>query len=175
MSEMFREALARTAEAEGIDVPAELVPVVEEVTSTELVLPTGQIINLDDPASCAEALIVVREIESHMKEVKAAIVDRLAEEAKRRGENVFELPDGQRVAVKRNYDVEWDHVGLEADLRAAGMPEERIREIIPEEVSYSVKAVEANKAAKANPEYAKAVASARSEVDKRPSISLPRG
>lgn len=175
MSEMFRVALAKTAEAEGIEVPAELAVVEEETTSTELVLPTGQIINLDDPASCAEALTVVREIESHMKEVKAAIVDRLAEEAKRRGENVFELPDGQRVAVKRNYDVEWDHVGLEADLRAAGMPEERIREIIQEEVSYSVKAVEANKAAKANPEYAKAVASARSEVDKRPTISLPRG
>lgn len=172
----FRRALAETAEAAGIPVPDGVVPEEESQPSTELVvLPTGQIINLDDPVSCAEALAACREIEQHVRSVKEACVNALAEEAKRRGENVYELPGGQRVAVKRNYDVEWDHVGLEADLRAAGMPEDRIREIIEEEVSYKVKAVEANKAAKANPEYAEAIARARSEVDKRPSISLPRG
>lgn len=141
----------------------------------EIVLPTGELVDLTDPASCAKALAAVREIESHLKEVRGAIIEAFVEEAKRRGENVIELPDGSRVAVKRNYDIHWDAQKLEDELRAAGMPEERIREIVVEEVTYSVKATEANKAAKANPDYALAVGAARSEVEKRATISLPRG
>jgi hypothetical protein len=177
---MFRETLAKTAEAEGLEVPDGIVVeghrvLDEEQPSVELILPTGELVDLSDPASCAKALIAVREIESHARSIKAAIVDALAEEAKRSGDNVILLPGGDRVVVKRNYDIAWDAEALAEDLREAGMSEERISEIVVEEVSYTVKAVEANKAAKANPEYAKAVASARSEVDKRPTISLPRG
>ena len=120
---------------------------VEVVQSTELVLPTGEIVNLDDPASCAVALARVNELMGFLAEVK----------------------------VTKTYDLQWDHHKLEEDLRAAGMPEERIGEIIVEEISYKVKAIEANKAAKANPEYEKAVEAARTKVEKRPTISLPRG
>lgn len=145
------------------------------VSSTELVLPTGELVDLSNPTSCAHALVAIREMESMLKEVKGAIVDAFAEERRIRGVDEIELEDGTFVKVKRNYDVVWDHVQLEKDLREAGMPEERIREIIVEEVSWTVKTVEANKSAKRNADYAKAIASARSEVDKRPTISLPRG
>ncbi len=161
MSEAFRQTMAEVAEAEEV--------------SKELVLPTGELVSLDSPEQCAAALASLRDIEQFVKEAKAAIVGALSEEAQRRGQNSFALADGTQVVVRRNYDIQWDAQQLEADLRAAGMPEERIREIVVEEVSWSVKAVEANKAAKANPESAEAVAAARSEVEKRPTISLPRG
>lgn len=139
------------------------------------ILPSGEIVDLSSPDSCAQALARIREMESQLREVKGAIVDRFAEERQLRGVDEIELEDGTVVKVKRNYEIEWDAQQLEAELRAAGMPEDRIREIIVEEVSWTVKAVEANKAAKRNVDYAAAIARARSEVEKRPTISLPRG
>jgi hypothetical protein len=146
-----------------------------EIAHTSLVLPTGEVVDLADPASCAVALARVNELQSYLAEMKGAITEAFIEEARRRGKNEIELGDGTSVKVTHNYDLHWDHQALEDALRAAGMPEERIREIIVEEVSWKVKAVEANKAAKANPEYAEAVESARTTVEKRPTISLPRG
>jgi len=57
-------------------------------------------------------------------------------------------------------------------LRAAGMPEDRIREVVVEEVSWTVAAVKANQAARANPEYAAAVDRARQVVETRPTIAI---
>ena len=55
------------------------------------------------------------------------------------------------------------------------MSEERIREIIIEEVSYRVVGLEARKAASVNPAYAHAVAEARKEIPQRPSVKIERG
>lgn len=148
---------------------------VEATPSTELVLPTGELVALDDPASCAHALARVREMESFLKEAKGAITQALVEEAERRGNNTIECADGSRIQVKRSYDLGWDTEKLEQDLLALGMPEERIREIIVPKVEYVVKAVEANKAAKANPQYAEVIESAKTKTERRPTISLPRG
>jgi hypothetical protein len=148
---------------------------VEARPSTDLVLPTGELVMLDDPISCALALTRVREMESFLKEAKGAITQALVEEAERRGNNTIECSDGTQIQVKRSYDLEWDTEKLEQELMALGMPEERIREIIVPKVEYVVKAVEANKAAKANPEYAKVIESAKTKTERRPTISLPRG
>lgn len=145
------------------------------VVPKELTLPSGEIVELADPASLAVGLARVREMESYLRSVKSLIVDAFAEEARRTGDNNIPLPDGTRVQVTRKYDTAWDHLQLEADLRELGMPEERIREIIKEDVVYTVAAVEANRAAKANPQYAEAVERARTKTEARPTISLPRG
>ena len=108
-------------------------------------------------------------------EVKGSVTQAFVDHATRLGKNDIPLGDGTSVKVTKTYDLQWDHHTLEEALRAAGMPEERIGEIIVEEVSYKVKAIEANKAAKANPEYEAAVEAARTKVEKRPTISLPRG
>lgn len=173
----FRRALVETAEAAGVE-GHRVEAVKEEIEVIEqrpIVLPTGELVDLSDMASCATALAAVREIEQHIKEVRGAIVDAFAAERERRGVDEIELPDGTVVTVKRKYDVVWDAEGLEEELRALEMPEERIREIIIEEVSRTVKTVEANKSARRNAAYAEAIARARTEVEKRPTISLPRG
>ena len=146
----------------------------EVLASQEIVLPTGEIVNLADPASCAIALARANELMSLMAEIKGSVIEAFVEHAKRLGRNDIPLGDGTSVKVTKTYDLQWDHHALEEALRAAGMPEERIGEIIVEEVSYKVKAIEANKAATANPEYAAAVEAARTKVEKRPTISLPR-
>jgi hypothetical protein len=146
-----------------------------EEVSTEVVLPTGEIVDLADPASCAVALSRVNELLSFLQEVKGSITESFVEQTRMLGKNDIPLGDGTCVKVTHNYDLAWDHHALEDALRAAGMPEERIAEIVVEEVSYKVKALEANKAAKTNPEYAAAIEASRTKVERRPTISLPRG
>jgi hypothetical protein len=148
---------------------------IEIARPTEVILPTGEIVNLEDPASCAAAIGKVREIESQLRELKGYAVDALAAYMEHRGSGkTLHLEDGQKVALKGGEEICWDAHQLEDDLRAAGMPEDRIREIVIEEVSYKVVAAEAKKAASVNPDYAAAVERARHAVPARPSISISR-
>ena len=174
MSEHVQEVL-RDAEAIGADSIYAGDEAVGFVLPKELMLPSGELVDFSDPMSCAVALARVREMESFLRSVKGMLVEVFSQVARNSGDNNITLEDGTRVQVKRNYDTTWDHAQLEADFRKLGMPEERIREIIKEEVVYTVAAVEANRAAKANPQYAEAVERARTKTEARPTISLPRG
>lgn len=146
-------------------------------TGTELVvLPTtGEIISLDDPAACCQALEDIRDLEHRLKTLKTMLTEAVAAESARVGSKTLTLPGGLTATVRSGEKVVWDAQALEADLRALGMPEERIREIVVEEVSYTVQAVEAKRAASANPDYAAAVEAARSTLEGRPSVSIKRG
>ena len=63
---------------------------------------------------------------------------------------------------------------LEAKLRDAGMPEERISEIVQETVSHTVDLKAAKKAAGVNPAYAQALADATTEHEAQPSVTIRR-
>jgi hypothetical protein len=140
-----------------------------------VVLPTGELISLDDTAACAVALDELRTLEQRVKEIKKTLIDAIDKGVTSAGRGrTLHLPTGVTVVSKKNVDVLWDAQQLEDDLREAGMSEERIREIVIEEVSYTVRAAEAKKAASVNPEYAQAVAASRREIKKRASISVKR-
>lgn len=146
-----------------------------EVTRTEVALPDGTLVDLRDPAQCAWALLYVRDLESKLKDFKGNFTDALKAESERVGSKTLYLEDGQKVEIKGGSETLWDAQQLEADLRAAGMDEKRIREIVIEEITYTVSAREAGKAARANKVYAEAVERARTVTEKRPSISINRG
>ncbi len=143
---------------------------------TDLVpLPDGQLVDLTDPSAVAVAIDDLRNLESRIKETKATLVDALGEYAKNAGYGkTLNLSGGVKVEIKNDKQVLWDAQQLEHDLREAGMSEERIREIVVEEVSYSVAAAEAKKAASVNEAYAFAVSEARREIPKRPSVTVER-
>jgi hypothetical protein len=63
---------------------------------------------------------------------------------------------------------------LEQKLREAGMPEERISEIVTQTVSYRADAAEAKKAARTNEAYAEALKAASTTAQLNPSVSIRR-
>ena len=141
---------------------------------TELILPSGEIVALADTAACAVALDELRALEHRIKDLKTALTEAVASESARQGTKTLSLPGGVTVIIRDGEKVMWDAQRLEADLREAGMPEERIRQIVVEEISYTVQAREAKRAAAANPDYAHAVAAARSTLEGRPSVTVKR-
>lgn len=145
-------------------------------SGTDLILPhSGELVSLADPASCCRALDELRDLEIRVRELKAMLTDAIVDESRRQGAKTLHLPGNVTAEIKGGERVLWDAQRLEADLRALGCPEERIREIVVEEVSYTVSATEAKRAARANEAYAEAVERARTVVETRPSISVRRG
>jgi hypothetical protein len=146
-----------------------------ELATTSLPIPvTGEVVDLADYQSCARALDSIRDIEYQLRTAKAALSDAIAQEAARRGVKSLELGDGRKAVVGGGTTVEYDAEQMEIGLRTAGMPEDRIREIVEETVTYKVKAGEAKRAAGANPDYAVVVDACRREIEKPAYVSLRR-
>jgi hypothetical protein len=144
--------------------------------SVELAIPgTGELVKLDDEVACALALDAVREYERLLREAKSALTEAIIERATVLGVRSFALPDGRRAEVSASTESVYDAQAVEDGLRAAGMPEERIAEIIEEQVSYRVRAAQAKRAAAANPAYAAVIEASRTEHSRNRYISLKRG
>lgn len=143
--------------------------------SQELVLPTtGEIIDLTDAPACVNALDSIRDYESRIRELKAVLTRAIIEEATRLGVRSIELENGDRAEISPATETVYDAQALEAGLREAGMPEERIRDIIEETVSYKVSANEVKKAAKANPMYGAVAEATRTEHQKTQYVTIRR-
>lgn len=141
----------------------------------DLVVPfTGEVVNLEDEASCTQALVAIRQFEQQIREAKSALTQAIAERARILGTQTLHLPNGQKAEVRGGPTISYDAEQIETELRALGMPEERIREIVVEEVSYKVSAREAKRAAAANEEYAAVIESAKTVEEKPIYISISR-
>lgn len=147
-----------------------------EQHSTELAIPaTGELVNLDDPRQVAFALDGVRDLERQLRSIKAELTRALVYESEKVGSKTIHMP-GVTAVVKSGPELVYDGIAILEGLRAAGMPDDRINDIVKETVSYKVDAVKAKHAAGANPRYA-AVIEANVREEAKPAtvvISLAR-
>jgi len=146
---------------------------VARVTDFSLVVPgTGEVVDLDDPNACLRVLTDIRELESKLREVKGALSEALRFEFSRQGTKTLEL-NGMKVSLGADSEVVWD-IGVLDELRALGLPEERMDALINAEISYRVNNSVAKQIAAANPQYAEVIARAQSRVPKTPYVSVKR-
>jgi len=152
------------------------VPAVVEATDAEVfVLPhSGEVVSLNEEVNCAVALDEVRRMQTHLAEAVRVLSAAIAARAAVLGTKTVNLSGGRKAEVRGGQETAYDAQELERLLRVAGMPEERINEIITTEVTYKVKAVEAKRAAAANPEYARAVEAASTTVERPYSVTIRR-
>jgi hypothetical protein len=144
-----------------------------EMTTEVVILPaSGEQIDLNDLAQVCRAFQSVKEIESQLREAKGVLRDAVLHHSSLLGSKTMHVAGGGKVEVKGGTVTQYDAESIETDLRAAGMPEERIREIVVETVTYSVKAAEAKKAASANPVYAEIIARHRQVFEARATVSV---
>ena len=143
----------------------DLRPVPVITPETALVAPhTGELINLEDPVSCARILEEIRNYERDLQEAKRLVTQALVEESRRQGSKTLRL-DYMEVKVSGGEYTTYDPEVLEEGLRAAGLPEERIQDVVRQEVVTKVDGREAKRVAANNPAYAQVVDQARSVVE----------
>ncbi len=132
---------------------------------------TGEIVDMADPVSVARALDTLRDFKRQVADIEEMLADRLRQERATQGTRQLNY-DGVEVKFGADSFAVYDAEALEYRLRDAGMPEDRISEIIVATVERKVRAVEAKKAAAVNPAYAEAVELSREVVEKRQSVTV---
>lgn len=143
-------------------------------TMTDLVVPgTGQLVDLDDPVQCAQALSAIRALEGDFRDLKSELTARIAAECSRQGSKSIQV-DGNTVAeVKGGTETIWD-VEILRELQALGLPEERWHALVTETVEYKVNSREADRIAGANPDYRRVIDAARTVIPKPVYVSFRR-
>jgi hypothetical protein len=140
---------------------------------TDMVLPaSGELIPLDNPPQIAQALEYLRDLEYQIRRAKEALTDALVEHSQLIGSKTITLKDGHTATIKGGTETIYDPEAIIDGLRQAGCPEDRIMEIITETVTYKVRAVEAKRAAAANPDYKQVIDQHTRIEQRRPSVEI---
>lgn len=141
--------------------------------SNALVIPTtGQLINLENERELAIAYRDVKNYRDELGRIDRILKDALAERKRILGTGTFYIEGVGKVEVKGEKITEYDPSIIEDGLRELDCPEEVIRQIVIEVVSYKVDGVRAKQAASANPAYAEVIERGKVVKEKLPSISI---
>lgn len=147
-------------------------PGLTDLVQSSIVVPgVGAVVDLREPAAVAQALHDLRGFEERIRDAKAALAEALVSATEREGSRTLRLP-GIEVTVGASEETVYDAQAVEEGLRAAGMSEDRIGEVVVQTVTSKVKATEAKRAARANPDYAAVIEAATTVVPKRPTVSV---
>jgi hypothetical protein len=146
--------------------------VAEPSMEIAIVPDTGEIIDLNDLPAVARALGYVRDLESRVKDARLVLADAILHHSHLLGSKTLRVEGVGKFEIRGGSETTYAAEEIEQELRAAGMPEERIREIVIEQVTYTVSAVEAKRAAAANPAYAEIIERHRSVRPKRATVSV---
>lgn len=139
----------------------------------ELVLPqTGVLVNLEDEREVAVAYRDLNRLKLQIQEAERVLRQALAARSAVLATKTLYIEGVGKVELRGNTVIEYDPKEIEDGLRALGCPEETIREIVVETISYKVDGNRARRAASANPEYARVIEGARRVVEKIPTISI---
>lgn len=139
--------------------------------SRELVVPTtGELVILDDPVQCARVLLEIRDLEQRAKDLKAELTWAIIEESKRQGTKTLHFP-GLDAVVNTPDTISWDQEVL-IELIAAGLPEERFRDLVQVETSYKVNGLVAKSIAGSNEVYEEIIERAKTRIPRSPSVTV---
>ena len=125
---------------------------------------TGQIIDLREPAEVANALSDVREAKRQLDAIRQLLEDVLRLESSRQGTKTLHLEDGLTAVVSGGNRPEYDLPVLADMLRDAGLPEDRLEQLIVATISYRLDQSVARQLRSANPAYAAALDACRRDV-----------
>lgn len=124
-----------------------------------------------EKARYVEAL---RVLDREVATIKRLLQGAIAEDSKTWGSKTLRV-DGLKLVVKQGTSTSVDAEKLAASYRRAGMPEERVEEIVVTTVTLRVDLVKAKQAAAANPKYASALKRASTTTETPVSVSIERG
>jgi hypothetical protein len=143
--------------------------------AAELVVPfSGEIIPFADAPKVARALLEVRQLKERLDDARRVLEDALRFASEQAGSRTLHLGELDAV-VSGGSKVEYDELELAKELRAVGLPEERLAELVVETVSYRVDQRVARSVAASNRKYAAAIEACRRVVPVPWRVSIKQG
>lgn len=147
--------------------------VVEE-TSQALVLPqSGVLVNLQDEREIAIAWKDLRTLKDQVLEAERILKEAMRERSYVLATKTFHIEGVGKVELRGGTRVDWpDPLAVESDLRKVGCPEDVIREIVVEQITWKVDGNRARRAASANPTYAEVIEKHKRVTEPLPSVHI---
>ncbi len=148
------------------------------MTSTEIALPdellnpiSGELVRTADAAAVAATLVDLKDLKNRVQAAIGAFSEAVIQESRRQGTKTLAV-GGMTLKVSADSEVVWDVDFLMEGLRDAGLPEERINELVTMVVSYSVNGSVARQLAGASEKYAEVIEASKSRRQKTQYVSV---
>lgn len=127
---------------------------VPESNVRTLVVPgTGELLPMETADEAVRSLDRLRDLEAAIGDAKRIVTERMVEISALLGKKTIVVEGGRKIQLSTGTSTTYDADAIYADLIDAGMPEERIEEIIETTVTHRVRAAQAKQAAGANQAY----------------------
>lgn len=140
--------------------------------TVELVNPiTGELVPYGDVPALAEAVRTIKERRDQLTEVLSVFNHAIIQESVRQGTRTLNV-GRTTVKVSADYETEWDIELLQEGLLAAGIPAERLDELVVAKVEFKVNGTVARQLSGANPEYKTAIEAAKGRVPKKQYVTV---
>jgi hypothetical protein len=142
-------------------------------TSVALMPATGVVVNLEDEREIAIAYRDLRKLKDQVLETERVLREAMRYRSEVLATKTFHIEGVGKVELRGSTRVDWpDPQALEEDLRGVGCPEDVIREIVVETVSWKVDGNRARRAAGANPAYAEVIEKHKRTIEPLPSVLI---
>lgn len=123
----------------------------------------------------ADVLDALRRLDAEIASLKRLLQGEVGARGEHLGKKSLRLGDGRMLVISGGKETTVDPVKLAAALRRAGMPDERVDEIVTTTVTQKVNLVLAKQAAAANEKYARALKRCSTTREKATSVSIEKG
>ncbi len=147
---------------------------VHEPSTAIVVMPeTGVVVNLDSEREISIAYRELKALKERVIEAEKILRDALRVRGEVLATKTFHIEGVGKVELRGGSRVDFpDPQALEEELRAVGCPEDVIREIVVEQVTWKVDGNRARRAAGANPVYAEIIERHKRVTDPLPSVHM---
>ena len=140
--------------------------------TVELLDPTtGELVPYDDLPALAVAVAGIRAYRDKLNDTLAAFSDAIIQQSKQQGTMTMNV-GAAVVKVSADSEVQWDIPALQDGLLEAGIPQERLDQLIVAKVEFKVNGTVARQLAGANPEYKAAIEAAKIRVPKKQYVTV---
>lgn len=148
-------------------------PVEEPGTEIAIMPLTGVMVNLESEREIAIAYKDLRELKDKVLEAERLLKEALRYRSEALGTKTFHIEGVGKVELRGGTRVDWpDPQALEEELREVGCPEDVIREIVVEQITWKVDGNRARRAAGANPVYAEVIEKHKRVTEPLPSVHM---
>lgn len=145
----------------------------EPGSSLALMPMTGVLVNLESEREIAIAWKDLKALKDQVLDAERLLKEALRYRSEVLATKTFHIEGVGKVELRGGTRVDWpDPQALEDDLREVGCPENVIREIVVEQVSWKVDGHRARRAAGANPVYAEIIEKHKRTIEPLPSVHM---
>lgn len=139
-----------------------------------LVLPaSGVLVNLGSEREIAIAYRDLKNLKDQISQAERVLREAMRARSEAMATKTFHIEGVGKVELRGAVRVDWDDPqALEEDLRSVGCPEDVIREIVVETVTWKVDGNRARRAAGANPAYAEVIERHKRITEPLPSVHI---